>query len=112
MELKLIMDLVTQWKNITWDVINLQNISIYKLQLLCIETYDLLDLYKNKNYTRKQFAALLLEMQEFSWWVSTLPDCPIHDNYQQVITLIQTLTKHFLDEPTDRQQVEALIDQL
>lgn len=70
MELKLIMDLVTQWKNITWDVINLQNISIYKLQVLSIETYELLDLYKDKNYTRKQFAALLLEMQEFSWWKS------------------------------------------
>ena len=80
MELKLIMDLVTQWKNITWDVINLQNISIFKLQVLAMETYELLDLYKDKNYTRKQFAALLLEMQEFSWWVSNLdktPSCSI-----------------------------------
>lgn len=110
MELKLIMDLVTQWKNITWDVINLQNISILKLQVLSIETYELLDLYKDKNYTRKQFAALLLEMQEFSWWVGTLPDSPVHDNYQQVYTLIQTLIKHYLDEPIDRQQIETLID--
>ena len=110
MELKLITDLVTQWKNITWDVINLQNISIYKLQVLSIETYELLDLYKNKNYTRKQLAALLLEMQEFSWWVGTLPDSPVHDNYQQVYTLIQTLIKHYLDEPIDRQQIETLID--
>ena len=85
MELKLIMDLVAQWKNITWDVINLQNISIYKLQVLSIETYELLDLYKDKNYTRKQFAALLLEMQEFSWWVGTLPDSPVLDNYQYLI---------------------------
>ena len=104
------MDLVTQWKNITWDVINLQNISILKLQVLSIETYELLDLYKDKNYTRKQFAALLLEMQEFSWWVGTLPDSPVHDNYQQVYTLIQTLIKHYLDEPIDRQQIETLID--
>ena len=110
MEIKLIMDLVTQWKNITWDVINLQNISIYKLQVLSIETYELLDLYKDKNYTRKQFAALLLEMQEFSWWVGTLPDSPVHDNYQQVYTLIQALIKHYLDEPIDRQQIETLID--
>lgn len=110
MELKLIMDLVTQWENITWDVIHLKNISIYKLQVLSIETYQLLDLYKDKNYTRKQFAALLLEMHEFSWWVSTLPDSPIYDNYQQVYTLIQALTKHYLCEPIDRQQIETLID--
>ena len=64
----------------------------------------------DKNYTRKQFAALLLEMQEFSWWVGTLPDSPVHDNYQQVYTLIQTLIKHYLDEPIDRQQIETLID--
>ena len=112
MELKLITDIITQWKNITWDVIELQNINTHKLQLLCIETYELLDLYKDKNYTRKELAALLLEMQEFSWWVSTLPDSPIHGNYQLVITLIQTLIKHFLGDHTDRQQVESLIDQL
>ena len=49
-------------------------------------------------------------MQEFSWWVGTLPDSPVHDNYQQVYTLIQTLIKHYLDEPIDRQQIETLID--
>lgn len=112
MELKLITDIITQWKNITWDAIELQNISITKLQYLFIETYDLLDSYRNKNYTRKELSSLLLEMQEFSWWVSTLPDCPIHDNYQQVITLIQTLIKHFLGNHTYRQQVESLINQL
>lgn len=112
MELKLIIDIITQWKNITWDAIELQNINIHKLQLLFIETYNLLDSYRNKNYARKELAALLLEMQEFSWWVSTLPDCPIHDNYQLVITLIQTLIKHFLGDHTDRQEVESLINQL
>ena len=39
-----------------------------------------------------------------------MPDSPVHDNYQQVYTLIQTLIKHYLDEPTDRQQIETLID--
>ena len=111
MELKLIMDLVFQWKIITWDVIGLKNIGTTRLKCLFIKTYDLLDLYKDKNYTRKQFAALLLEMQEFSWWVSTLPDCSIHDHYQLVITLIQILIKHFLGDYTNRQQIESLINQ-
>lgn len=112
MERKMINDITTRWKGMTWKVIELNNINIVQLQCLFMETYDLLDLYSRKVFARKELTALLLEMQEFGWWVSTLPDTPFHHNYQQVMTLIQKLTEHFLGHHTDRDQIELLIDQL
>jgi hypothetical protein len=112
MERKMINDITTRWKGMTWKVIELNNINIVQLQCLFMETYDLLDLYSRKVFARKELTTLLLEMQEFSWWVCTLPDTPFHHNYQQVITLIQKLIEHFLGNHTDRDQIELLIDQL
>ena len=112
MERKMINDITARWKGMTWKVIELNNINIVQLQCLFMETYDLLDLYSHKVFARKELTTLLLEMQEFGWWVCTLPDTPFHHNYQQVMTLIQKLTEHFLGNHTDRDQIELLIDQL
>jgi hypothetical protein len=112
MERKMINDITVRWKGMTWKVIELNNINIVQLQCLFMETYDLLDLYSRKVFARKELTSLLLEMQEFSWWVCTLPDTPFHHNYQQVMTLIQKLTEHFLGHHTNRDQIELLIDQL
>ena len=108
----MINDITARWKGMVWKVVELNNINIIQAQCLFLETYDLFDLYSCKFFARKELTSLLLEMHEFSWWVCALPDTPFHSNYQQVITLTQTLTEHFFGHHTDRQQIEALIDQL
>ena len=111
-EQKVTKDIITRWDGIIWRVIELNHINITQLQALLMETYDLLDLHSPKSYARKEFISLLVELNDFSWWLCTLPDTPLHGKYQQVVTIIRKITEHFLGKYTDRQQIEVLIDQL
>jgi hypothetical protein len=112
MEQKVIQDIVARWDGIVWRVIELNHINIAQLQTLLLETYDLLDQHSHKSFARKEFISLLVDLNDFSWWLCTLPDTPLHGKYPQVVTIIRKITEHFLGKYIDRQQIEVLIDQL
>lgn len=112
MEQKAIKDIIARWDGIVWRVIELNYIDVAQLKALLLETYDLLDLHSHKSFARKEFISLLVELNDFSWWLCTLPDTPLHSKYQQVVTVIRKITEHFLGRYTDRKQIESLINQL
>ena len=112
MELKLINELIDRWKDITWKVIEPNDINIVQFRNLIMDTYELLDSYSNKVSVDKELISLILEMHELSWWVCTSFDAPFHCDYQEITTLIQELTNHLLGHRTERQKIEALINRL
>ena len=107
MEVRKIEDLSYEWYKITDLVIRFENIDFGKLQNLFRETYNVIEEFSKEKFVPKQMSGLLLEMNEFDWWVGSLDDTPLHEFYQEIGSLISALKKYFL---TRDYNVEAIID--
>ena len=112
MELKTIKKLTGSWIEATGTVIRFENPDRLKIATLFQETYDLLDQYSKIELVPKEISALLIEMNEFSWWVSNLEDTPTHSFYQEITTLVYALNKFFLTRDYDVTTIENTIENI
>ena len=92
MEIK---ELIQEWHTITDEVIEFKNIDFSNLQKLFKETYNVLEEYSNEKLVPKEISKLLLEINDFGWWVSSLDETPLHEFYQELVSLISALNKYF-----------------
>ena len=88
-------ELIQAWKSLTDDVIEFKNIEPARLRWIFAETNQSLAELSNDNLVPKQVIELLLEINDFGWWVSSLNDTPLHEHYQEVLDRIAGL-KHYL----------------
>lgn len=102
--------LAHDWRSITWKVIELEKVNLKVLQKLFRDTYDILDKLSTEKLIPKEMCGLLLEMHEFSWWVSDLKDTPIHYLYQEIVSLVTELNKYFLTRDADTEGIEQMIN--
>lgn len=93
--------LAHDWRSINWKVIELEKVDLTALQRLFRDTYDVLENLSTEKLVPKEMCGLLLEMYEFSWWVSDLKDTPIHYLYQEIVSLVNNLNKYFLTRDAD-----------
>lgn len=100
------------WRLITWKVIELEKVNLKVLQRLFRDTYDILDKLSTEKLVPKEMCGLLLEIHEFSWWVTDLKDTPIHYLYQEIVSLVNELNKYFLTRDADDILIRDLIQQL
>ncbi len=112
MKIRKIEDLIYDWQSFTNDVIRFENIDFKKLQKLFRETYTVLEEFGKKNLVPKQISKLLLEMNDFGWWVSDLDDTPLHEFYQEFLFLITGLNKYFLTRDYDVETLKRTIDNI
>ena len=112
METKRIEELTNEWKSITDDVIEFKEVDLSKLQKLFSETYSVLGEFRNNSLVPKEISRLLLEMKEFSWWVSDLEETPLHRIYQTLVSLVADLTQFFLTNDYKTNAIESLINEL
>ena len=101
MNTAIIEKLAHDWRSITWKVIELEKVNLKVLQRLFRDTYDILDKLSTEKLVPKEICGLLLEMHEFSWWVTDLKDTPIHYLYQEIVSLVNNLNKCFLTRDAD-----------
>ena len=112
MNTAIIEKLAHDWRSITWKVIELEKVNLKVLQRLFRDTYDILDKLSTEKLVPKEICGLLLEMHEFSWWVTDLKDTPIHYLYQEIVSLVNELNKYFLTRDADDILIQDLIQQL
>ena len=110
--MKTIETLTRNWHSLTWKVIEFQKLDIPELQKLFDETYKNIECYSTESLVPKEFSGLLLEMHDFSWWVSDLDDTPMHTYYQEIVSLVSLLNKYFLTRDANTKEIERLINQL
>ena len=99
------------WNFVTWDVIKLENPGIDRIRELFKDTYTLLDDLSKEKLVPKETSALLLEMNEFGWWLGNLPDTPLEYLYQEIFSLICKLNKYFLTRDANTEEIEKIINQ-
>ena len=88
-------ELIREWKSLTDAVIEFKNIETARLRWVFAETEQSLAALSNDNLVPKQAIELLLEINDFGWWVSSLNDTPLHEHYQELLDWIADLKQHF-----------------
>ena len=112
MELNKIKELTYKWESTTWKVIDFQDIDRSKLHKMFQETYELLDKYSQEELVPKEIGGLLLEMHDFAWWTCDLELTPLHDLYQEIVTLVNKLSKYFLTRDVNTNEIEKIINNI
>ena len=110
--MKTIETLTRDWHSLTWKVIEFENLNIPELQKLFKETCKIIECYSTESLVPKEISGLLLEMHDFSWWVSDLDETPMHTHYQEIVSLVSLLNKYFLTRDANTKEIERLINQL
>ena len=109
MELKKISEIAHSWQSVTWEVIEFKKPTPSKINQLFNETYELLAEYSTKDDVPKGISKVLLEMNEFCWWVSDLDETPLHKHYQELYTLACELNKSFFTRDAHPALIEDII---
>lgn len=103
---------IQEWHTITDEVIEFKNIDISNLQKMFRETLNIIKEFRDENLIPKEISKLLLEINNFGWWVSELGDTPLHGHYQEIVSLIYTLNKYFFTNEIDINDIETDIENI
>ena len=112
MEILKIKALADEWNAAAWKVIEFENPGFQALRKLFEETLELVEEYNKNQLVPKEISGVLLEMQEFSWWVSDLADTPLHSHYQEIVDVVYALNKHFLSGASAYEDIKAAIEKI
>ena len=112
MEIKEIQKVVDGWHKITWEVIEFKNPGLDKIKSLFQNTFEIIKKYREESLVPKEISGLLLEMNKFGWWVSDLEETPLHDLYQEIVSLIFDLNKCFLTCDCDFETIQDTIERI
>lgn len=109
MEIK---ELIQRWRTITDEAIEFKNIDISNLQKMFRETLNVIKEFSNENLVPKEISKLLLEINNFGWWVSGLEETPLHEFYQELLSLISALNKYFFTHHGDVKDIIETIEKI
>ena len=112
MDVQEIRSLTQEWNKAVWQVIELQHPEVDEVRRLFGLTFRVLDDCRAETLVPKELSALLLEMQDFGWWVSDLEETPLHRWYQEILSLVIDLKTYFLTGAGDPQEMAATLEKL
>lgn len=112
MEIQKIKKLTNEWKSITEKVLGFESPGCDKIRALFNDTFELLDRYRNLDCVPKQISALLLQIHDFSWWVSDLKETPLHCYYQEIVSVVCNLNTYFLTPVSNSEKFLKNIDKI
>ena len=76
------------------------------------ESYDVIEEFSKEKLVPKEISDLLIEMNDFGWWVSDLDETPLHEFYQEIINLVTALKKYFLTRDCDVEAIKDTIEKI
>lgn len=112
MNIERIQEVTNDWSSANWKVIEFENPGFKEVRKLFLETYEIIEKYQDEKLVPKELSGLLLEMQEFSWWVSNLEETPLHRYHQEIVSMMYELKGMFLKKDADTQKVKNLIEKI
>jgi len=112
MEIKKIEQLIYEWHTVTGEVIGFEKIDFKRIHKLFKESYDVIEEFSKEKLVPKEISDLLIEMNDFGWWVSDLDETPLHEFYQEIINLVTALKKYFLTRDCDVEAIKDTIEKI
>ena len=77
-----------------------------------LETSSVTSSLAKEKLVLKEVSDLLIEMNDFGWWVSDLDETPLHEFYQEIINLVTALKKYFLTRDCDVEAIKGTIEKI
>ncbi|MBQ8731335.1 MAG: hypothetical protein IJY82_00705 [Oscillospiraceae bacterium] len=112
MDILKINELAERWDCATDQVIQFENPGFLKVRTLFRDTLAILEKYRTDKLVPKEISGMLLEMNSFGWWVSDLKETPLHDHYQEIVSLIFDLNQYFLTCNVNTEAIMATIEKI
>lgn len=112
MEIRKIDNLSYEWHTVTGEVIGFEKIDFKRLHKLFKESFDVIEEFSKEKLVPKEISKLLIEINDFGWWVSDLDETPLHEFYQEIINLVSALKKYFLTRDCDVEAIKRNIDNI
>ena len=109
METERIKKLADAWFDVTDSVIRFEKPSEETVGSLFKESYEILSQHRDDELVPKEISGLLIEMNNFGWWVSDLNETPWHNRYQEIVSLVFDLKKYFLHGIGQQDAIEEAI---
>ena len=109
METERIKKLADAWFDVTDSVIRFEKPSEETVGSLFKESYEILSQHRDDELVPKEISGLLIEMNNFGWWVSDLKETPWHNRYQEIVSLVFKLISYFLHGTEQADVIEEAI---
>lgn len=105
-------ELADNWKAATEQALKFEEIDRKVLSKLFLETYRIIKEYCHEDMVPKELFRVLWEMNDFSWWVSSLVDTPINTLYHEITSLVISLHSYLLSGSVDELDVQYHIEKI
>lgn len=112
MDIEKFKELADGWKAATEKVLKLESLDCQVLSKLFLETYSIIKEYCHEDMVPKELFRVLWEMNDFSWWVSSLVDTPINILYQEITSLVISLHSYLLSGTVDELDIQYHIEKI
>ena len=112
MEINEIQKVADEWNKVTWVVIEFKDPGVDKIGKLFQKTCEIIEEYHKENLVPKEISSMLLEMYDFGRWVCDLHETPLHNRYQEIVSLIFDLNNCFLTGNYDFENIKDSIEEL
>lgn len=105
-------ELADSWKAATEQALKFEEIDRKVLSKLFLETYRIIKEYCHEDMVPKELFRVLWEMNDFSWWVSSLVDTPINILYQEITSLVISFNSYLLSGTVDELDIQYHIEKI
>ena len=112
MDIEKFKELADGWKAATEQALKFEEIDRKVLSNLFLETYSIIKEYCHEDMVPKELFRILWEMNDFSWWVSSLVDTPINILYQEITSLVISFNSYLLSGSVDELDVQYHIEKI
>ena len=112
MEINEIQKVADEWHKVTWDVIEFKDPGVDEISKLFQKTCEIIENYRKENFVPKEICSILLKITDFGWWVSGLEETPLHEFYQELLSLISALNKYFFTHDGDVKDIIETIEKI
>lgn len=112
MDIEKFKELAVGWKAATEQALKFEEIDRKVLSNLFLETYLIIKEYCHEDMVPKELFRILWEMNDFSWWVSSLVDTPINILYQKITSLVISFNSYLLSGTVDELDIQYHIEKI
>lgn len=105
-------ELADGWKAATEQALKFEEIDHKVLSNLFLKTYSIIKEYCHEDMVPKELFRILWEMNDFSWWVSSLVDTPINILYQEITSLVISFNSYLLSGTVDELDIQYHIEKI
>ena len=104
--------LTSHWDLIIDEVVAFKEVDIDELQDLLKSACDFLEKYSKDELVPREISRVLLNMNDFTWWVTESEETPLHCLYRELLDIVIAINLSFIVTGFEDGNAKRLINEL